>query len=593
MVKARTGGSSEPRVDDEAARRQRVDLQAARLAAGGDPALVERLLPLVHGRPTTDAAPTGQQTAPAARDSRAPGTQVARLFGELLSGDVHRLRFVHVHTTGLTATTVEADPTGFLRVSPADMTVPWSESLGDGRPDRLTLRYFLAGGSGGRPGQTAVDVRNALIRGLPDLGDTPRSALVLVPPDGRWRLLAEIAERIAGRHRVSAWSLQVDPDVEPHDVLMQFLRHVPARHRLDLVLLDIDPDGTVWLRPEEVFPAGTTVDDHRPRTVAVPLTPGPRGSDVSFAVVVRQGDQPEQWRPAAVVRGRLPERAGSTLRVTYDGPQRIGFPDLDDSNLHRSPTAWLRLLRRVPSRVAELQIDVAVAVELTDPGATERLAFATDTIAALLRAVPPWAVLRVAPIGYHQHVDRESRKDERTRLVWPIDFTASENARRAIGAFRPLPNRNDHAAAVEDMLDALGDRSWRHDADRALVVIGSRPPYPHERHDDVTPSCGRLLPWREPAERLRNDHGVRLVSVWQEPPWHALGPAEVPLMDRLALARKVLGADGLFDLATASPAEVAARVPDDSSWIDTGLPFAVRRGGERRPGAITPRDGGA
>ncbi len=156
---------------------------------------------------------------------------------------------------------------------------------------------------------------------------------------------------------------------------------------------------------------------------------------------------------------------------------------------------------------------------------------------------------RFGVIGYRDH--RGGRGEDVTQ-VQPC--TSGEDVLRFLPSLAATPANDAYHAPLEDALAlAYGRRlGWRGGATRtALVILGSRPPHPLR---DSEALCPNRQSWQNQRDRFR-DATVRLVAVWEPPPWCARD-------SRMAReARQTwasIGGRHLLDPATAGPQNIVA-----------------------------------
>ncbi|SDT50250.1 hypothetical protein [Actinoplanes derwentensis] len=557
--------------------RCRWDLRAAHLAAAGDESVVDKLCDVVRGgRPDFRVVVTAGEKlrAEPAPDPDRAASVVADLLAALVIDDLHAVAFLCVRPDGLEVHTADVNGFRITRLKILDWHWSWQD-LDQDLPVDPALRHFaLAGGIGRGDVLADGDVKDAgfvparivdaISRALPEIALPRRTALVLINGAPGWTVLDRVVELLA-RHYWPATTLAHAMAENAHTLLQGLVRQAPVGLSHDVVLLDPHPDGVVRLSPWPVFRMG-----ERTSTPGEVELYAPVGADgpVSFALVVRDDSRPSRWRPVNIVAVNLPRGRPTRIGITFDDQ---ADPVFTGAEISPAPWSWPDLLQAVPRRLADHRIDVVFAVEaVTGAHHDERLALVRDTITALDCEVRDGGWVRAGLIVYGQH----SSSGPADGLLSTVDLTDPHTVRQAAAVVHPRPNTYDLAAALEDALARVVAQSWRPDAVRVLVTVGSRPPYQDEQRMDHALPCPAHHDWRVLTDRLTAE-GVHRIAVWSDPGFGTLPHVYHPTLNHAAAAWRTLGGTARLNAGTASVPELLNLIGATFVTPETPLPYAA------------------
>jgi predicted Ser/Thr protein kinase len=361
----------------------------------------------------------------------------------------------------------------------------------------------------------------------------------------------------------------------------------PTPDTFDLVLCQIDPrSGVVSYVLVPLLPPGTVPEPDRNWVRRIEIVgPVDAAATLALPVVARQPGSRDGWRTVTV--GRLPLRTGArtTVRLEFRGTGSVRF--LSPSAITTDSQPWEEIRRSVPSQAARAEpLDLLIAVELDGavPAFEARMAFVGKLLDRVADSHPARA--RVGVIGYGDHRVYDDRTEDpaialsshargflggrdRPRLV-TVPFGPAANAQATVGSWRPSPLRHDHAAPVEEMLEAAARLPWRRDARRGLVIVGARPPHPWPGVDGRIIPCARELDWQHLVHTARSGAGLTCVAVVDFDYWNGIRRRDPEVFERSRDVWRALGADGFFNLAREDVDQALAAV-DLRSTTGTAL----------------------
>ena len=511
----------------DAARRV-VDLRAAVRAAGFpgalDRSVLDRVAPIVRGGPATAAELEEARVQLAAMQPPEPDVDdaVVAVLRTLVTGPAGGvLDVLDVSAEGIAAVRLRCGLDGVPHPDAPVRLQPWAQVFPVLPADPAAAGFRLAGGigTGGPAPELDVDAAVAVATGaMPAEGpvlliDRASRQLPLVT-----RLVMLVAERVRrSRRRVDA--VRRAPGVGADGGLLDTLAALtPLRRAIGLVVVEVRGEVT---RPlvHPLFPAGAWRAATLPAHVTV-TGPAAGGQPAVLGVVAADpGAAPQHGRPLTVARVRMRPGAAHRLAVRLDGPDRVAV--LEPVAAESGPAdELLELVRRIPGiyRPPELDVDLAFLIELG--GAEHELRRRVEVAESAIRWVeqrhPDPDAARYAVVGYGEH----HHERPSASVTQSLRFASGPDALDFLGDLRVTPVIDAYHAPVEDALaEALGPLlGWRRSGTRrAVVLVGSRPPHPQSESEA---RCPRRLSWRRSKNGLV-EHHVRLVTVWDPPPWCA------------------------------------------------------------------------
>jgi len=576
---------------ERAAAQTRWDLRAVHLAAAGDESVADKLSDDVRGgRPSPAQIIDAGHLPLVALDSTGALEVVATLLASLVRGELHSVAFLCLRPDGVEVLTAGANPYGITRLADLDQSWHWLDLAHDLPIDTAKRHFALAGGIGepeqALPGAGTqvfdpVAVFESIARSLPHPAFDHGSAVVVVNGAPGWTLLTKIAEFVVIRYRAATLLTHPLPD-NARGFVGSIVRQAPVGQAHKLVLLEPHPDqnsdGRVHLLLDTLFARGERSDKRAEIDLYAPT--GATGR-VTLATVVKQdGAPPAEWQTVDIVEVDVERGHAGHLEISLD---ERGLPVYTGPAVRPSRRTLATLLRDVPRRLSERKIDVVFAAELVaGPGAVERLILLRDTLAALDNEAGGGQWVRVGLLPYGQH--RGTGIGEP-----PLDavaLTEPHIARAAAETMTIRPNSYDFAAAVEEALAEAGRQSWRRGAERVLVTLGSRPPYPRVQGPDQGRPCVAGHDWQAEIARL-GAGGVRRIAVWSDPEWGNVDRVDEPLAVWAETAWQALGADGRLELASATVAALLDRI--GATFVTPETPFPYRAVPVNAPRATTRR----
>ncbi|MFE6493173.1 hypothetical protein [Streptomyces sp. NPDC057748] len=582
------------------------DVRAAELAfADGDcaarPASLLRGGPAEPGERTRQPWPLYPGKLPA-HDS----AQVRQALADLIDGRVDALLFVEFTPDCINVIKAVTDAYGIPRQTDAG-TTKWTSVVPslDRRPE--FLRFQLAGGIGTLPVPGHRDFDTAVTRWLREFVPPPYArSIVLVNRRSGWALLdrASALLRAACPPRAEIGPAPTAPDGTPgkdttdtRDAVREALRTAPLRADHTLLLARVDQGtGAVRTHTHVLFPAGSRLRPGETATAEITVFGGPAdrvpvvlpvlataGRDGSGTVVLSA----RQTALAAFAPARLAFVLRGPGEVTLAGPE-AGAPDtgapsrqaagrLDggatDGAAGDRPSDVSALVGRLPRgiiRPPALEVVLTVEMSGAEPAETaERLAFAQEFIAALARRPGSGRRLRVGVVGHYDHVVHENSYTPRSVLLLTVPPGPATAARSALAGWRPARREQDTASSLEDALRKVRltmagtDNAPHPRAERAVLIVGRRPPGLPEQHD-VVPSCPLGADWRTELNSLRA-RGVRVMARLDRAQPHVDGPTS-PVQRYTAAAWDTLSAGRPFLRGKDSAAAVADALAPAWRW---------------------------
>ena len=487
----------------------RWDAAAAHRASRGD---LPRYEPLLR-------AP-GPATAAEPAPSTGPRADLSPLLSRLVTGALPALHFLELTPDAAVRVPVTADRAGVPVVHPP-VPLPWSSAVLGADP--VLRRFRLAGGVGRDPlppGAFDDTVQRVLHHLLPDSGDT-----VLVARHPGWVLLDHALRLTRELRRPAAELTTADapPDEALPALVSRLLRQAPLAY--DYVLLGsiLDADsGQVGLVPLTVFPAGTVVPAGETLTRTVTLHGPPLAADsraITVPVLARRGEQPADWPVLTLPRTEIAEHAAATVDVRLTAPGAVTCHDGSGTLADGDPGSLHIGLR---SRTVRLPVppplDLACLIELCggeDPGEVRaRLDLLLHTLDLVTARYARRGGLRVAALGYFDHVYSDALGDPSRVVVRPERFGDPAAVRSKVAAWAPARRQRDYVTSLGDALKETNRLRWRDDPGvrHTVLVIGRRPPEPRQGTTDLIPRCPRQVDWQVESNRLQQRLGARRIA---------------------------------------------------------------------------------
>lgn len=538
-------------------------------------------LDLRGGRPTAHAWERAvTQSLPRTQDEPvALPADVDAVLERLVSGQQPAATFVLCSRDGIAIKPVTVDDAGFFQSSPATELGWPAEELPAHRMQRL---FTLAGGIGARPAdRQAFDA--AVERALPELGG---GETVVVVRDHGW-VLVDRAREIVRRHAVVAATIVDASEHTLDDLVGALLDALPIPYDYAALVHGIDSGtGTVKVTAVPLFARGSrAASDDSPTTSAITLRGDPQDErSVVVPVVARIGDDPDGWRPLTFAQTTLAPRAEVTLEVTLAGPAVLRYARPDHAPV--TPLAGFdvgAVLRAGARDVPQIRpLDLVFAVELagTDEDVAKRLDFVRRVTQLIERQHPQRGRVRFGGLGYVDHSDRPTALYASNQVVLGDgEPTSAEEFLAQTSNWRPHAPLRDGATAMEDALAKAAGLRWQPPAaaDRALVLVGRRPPAESRRRGPV-PACPHRLDWRDALRRLRARQvqvfGVR--DVVDVPT--ALSSETTVLRNHAASAWREIAAGRLIPAGRKAAEDISAAVVNWPALAPDAFPLAFSPG---------------
>jgi len=534
---------------------RRFDLAAAALAAGypaasgRDPARIGQFASLVRSADRGGSAMphpedlAGWQDAvrslplgAAVDAARAQGTildAVSAALGRLVRAESAAVVLADLGPDGIDTLTLAADPLGVVAAA-GRSTYPWSRLVSGLPTDHLRSAFTRAGGrqpAGATPGpavgtanddlarQAALDGPDAagLLRALTD----PTTDPILLLRTPGWAVPEELAARVAAARPADGTHLvRLYPDADwrlAGTDVASLGRLAPLRHGYGLLTAVVDAASGVprhGILP--LFPAGTRADGTPPARVHVRVH-RTAGAPVALAVVAQTGASAADQHPqVARVQTRLPAGAEHLVEIVLRGPGEVDLTRPESVTEDRRPWSEVTRLPATVDLRAAVPVDLVFAVELG--GAARAVARRVRLIAETINLVdeqhPRPATIRYGLLPYVDHAaDLVGSPVQGARFGMTAAQALAES-----GALTSRRIVHEDAAPVEDALAAAAGLRWVDPGHRVLVVIGARAPHPSGAQAGVQ-RCTSGLEFRTQLDRLRRDHRVRIVALWDQPAW--------------------------------------------------------------------------
>ncbi len=327
-------------------------------------------------------------------------------------------------------------------------------------------------------------------------------------------------------------------------------------------------DGSVKLVRRPIFESGQPSDRRFEIEVYAPV--GGTGP-LTLPIVTLNGDNTYAgWRPTTIPQVDVPRgrtiRLSARMLASTDIELKIdGVPGQSRTDHRR----WMDLLAAMPRRLSGRPMDIAFLVERVGDGF--EMALATGTLLALASETWRPDLLRTAVVLYGQHLDVRAH-----RVIDVLPFMDPATLVERLSAFKPDPNRNNYASALEDGLACVAELAWRDEVTRALVSIGSRGPHPAKPTIDPAGRCPHGVDWSHQLDQIGD---VDCIAVWRDP---GLTPAATATdaVHRMHSAWAQLGRHVLIDVADATVERLLTNL--DIAYSGATNPFGYV--GIARPG---------
>jgi hypothetical protein len=525
---------------------RRWDVAAAMRAARACGDAVEAYADLVRGDAGALSGPSPSTAAvePAVGD-------LAPLLARLVAGELTALHFLEFGPDEGMRVTVTADRAG-VPAEPQPVRLPWNTAVLGADP--YLRRFRLAGGVGRHAiDRTAFD--DALTRQVRPLTQ-PGEAVVLVRRHAGWTLLDRACD-LTRQHCRPAAELVNAAGAPLTELVAALVRRAPLAYDYVLLGTALDEDsGRVDLVTHTVFPAGTVVPADRPLsqefTVYGPPVAVPAPT-ITLPLLARRGVEPADWPVVHLPRAEVATRDSETVTVTLAGPGKVRC-SIGGTDLAAADSGSLRqgLQRRTMKLPVPPPLDVVCLVELCGGSRDEvrgRLGVAVHTLDQLAERYATRGGLRVGAVGYYDHVLTEAPAARQRELFRVVEFAEPAFARSQIAGWRPAERQRDYATSVGDALGKAGRLRWRRDnpaVQRAVLLIGRRPPEARPGSPDVIPLCPCQTDWKVEWNRLRS-LGVRPVARIDLPAdWPGVDGAGRYAHGYAETAWRQLAADNLF-----------------------------------------------
>ncbi|WP_326768350.1 hypothetical protein OG978_31005 [Streptomyces sp. NBC_01591] len=516
------------------------DIRATELAFA-DSGHGARSASVLRGGPAKPGERTPAQWPPSPGNLPAhDSAPVRQALTDLVNGRIDALLFVEFTPDCITVIKVVADASGIPRQSDAG-TTKWGSAAPslDRRPE--FLRFQLAGGIGTLPVPDRRDFDTAVTRWLREF--VPPScahSIVLVNRRSGWTLLDRAVALLRATYPLRAEIGPVpanpaEPDGTPRtdtaDAVRESLRTAPLPADHTLLLARVDPGtGAVRTHTHVLFPAGYRLRHGETATAEITVYGGPADRvPVVLPVLADAGTDGSEPVVLSARRTALTAFAPARLAFVLHGPGEVtlagpagGSPSGRATNGTadgRTPdiSALVGRLPRGIIRPPALEVFFTVEMSGAEPAETaERLAFTQEVIAALARRPGSGNSLRVGVVGHYDHVIHENSYTPRSVLLLTVPPGPAMAAHAALAGWRPARREQDTASSLEDALrkvrlaTAPTNGTLRPDAERAVLIVGRRPPGPPEQHDMV-PSCPLGADWRVELNSLRA-RGIRVMT---------------------------------------------------------------------------------
>ncbi len=537
-----------------------------------------------------------------ARAQRRPYGAPEAAAARLAAGETDRLVLVETGPEGFTSCTLTASPAGVVSAAPVVRNVrEWSDAVpSTGVRSRAEMLFLAAGGVGLKGAPPDPDTLAAWARELlhPSEGDGPGGVTehVLIHRCADW-LLPDLFAAAVRRTAPPVSEFIAEPgSPDLADRADALCAGVPLRRSYHLALASVAaPGGRVSVAYVELFPVGTAVRRGLPVEVEVPVARPPgRSGPAALPVVVRGAGPDREWSELTVARAEIPVPGEAVVVASLERPGHVRLrvrgtaPDSApaEGNEGAWPQSWAELSASLPSHHnTDVGADVLVAVELGGPAQlVDQRLDVVRTIAHALRAGGgAGGAARLAAIGYGDHSDNRRQADDPCQTA---GFASPDALMAVVQDWQALPVADQFAAPVEDALHRALHFDWRPDAQRTLVVVGSRPASLTTRVGSVVHArvCPGRLDWAEALADLRA-RGVRTLAMVDEPGWMTLSDPAIP-RDNTRRMWQQLGADGRFVLGSTAHLRSLADLVVPAASAELVLP--TRAPGRQRELADPP-----
>lgn len=573
------------------------DIRAAALSGSGTDG-AGQTASVLRGGPAEPDAP-----APAKRPAVHPGlpphstAQWEQTLADLVNGRIETVLFIEFTSERINMIKAVADRSGIPRQTATEST-DWNSVAPLFDPCEEILRFQLAGGIGTLPVVGRKEFDTAVTRWL--RGHVPSSCahtVVLFNRRAGWLLLDRATEllRITYAPRAELGPAPAGPvapgeaggrpgpahGTDTEGAVREALRTAPLTADHTLLLARVDRrTGTVHAHTHVLFPAGSRLRHGETATAEITVHGGPNGRTPVILPVLAaaDGDGPVMLSARQTA---LTAFAPARLSFVLRGPGEVtllrpaggtpGAPAADDSPV--APPEVSALVGRLPRRIVRPPaLDVFFTVEMSgaEPEETaERLAFVRDVIAALARRHGSGDGLRVGVVGHYDHVVRETAYTPRSLLLLTVPAGPAQSARASLADWRPTRHEQDTVSSLEDALKKVGSATARpggpqgRPAERALLIVGRRPPGTPEQHG-VVPACPLGADWRAELRAIQG-RGVR-VRTRLEKSRPCSGREADAVRRYTADAWNTLSADGSFRQGVDTAADVAEALAPEWRW---------------------------
>jgi hypothetical protein len=523
-------------------------------------------------------------------------THWEQTLADLVDGRIDTVLFIEFAPDRVGLIKAVVDPSGIPRQTDAG-SAEWRSVAPLLDPRRDIRRFQLAGGMGNVPVVGREEFDTAVTRWLRE--NVPHSrahTIVLVDRRANWLLLdraaallrttyaprAELCPAPAGptapAEAVDRPDTACGPDTE--EAVRGALRTAPLTADHTLLLARVDRGtGAVHAHPHVLFPAGSRL--RHGETATAEITVYGRPSDripVILPVLAGAADDAEAVVLSAW-QTTLTAFASVRLSFVLRGPGEVMLlPAPDGAPYGRAVNGTSEerpeigtLVERLPRRIIRPPaLDVFFTVEMSgaEPEeSAERLAFVREVIAALARRYGSGDGLRVGVVGHYDHVVRETSYTPRSVLLLTVPAGPPQHAQDSLARWRPARREQDTVSSLEDALKKVRSAtvkaggSRHRSAERALLIVGGRPPGPPEQHG-VVPGCPLGADWRTELEALRA-RDVRVRTRTERP---CSGKAAGDVQRYTADAWDALSTTGSFRQGVDTAADVAQALAPEWRW---------------------------
>lgn len=527
------------------------------------------------------ATPPAPPPGPPPYDTTRLDREWEQILADLVNGRIETVLFIEFTSDRVSLIKAVADRSGIPRQTDAgstrwDSVAPWLDPRGEIR------RFQLAGGIGTLPVVGREEFDTAVTRWL--RGHVPPSRahpIVLVDRRAGWPLLDRAAALLRTTYAPRA-ELGPTPGTGTEEVVREALRTAPLLADHTLLLARVERGtGAVHPHTHVLFPAGSRLRHGETATAEITVHGGPSDREPVLLPVLADAAA-DHAEPVVLSAPRTTLTAFAPVRLSFvlHGPGEVTLrrptDDVSDdraANGTSEERPGIRaLVEGLPRRIVRPPaLDVFFTVEMSgaEPEETaERLAFVGEVIAALVHRRGSGDGLRVGVVGHYDHVVRETDYTPKSLLLLTVPAGPARVAQTALAGWRPARREQDTVSSLEDALKKVRSavartggprqRSAERERERALLIVGRRPPGAPEQHG-VVPACPLGADWRTELDTLRA-RGVRVrprleesrpysgkeaeaVQRYTADAWDALSAPEGPFHQSVATASDV--AEGL------------------------------------------------